>query len=84
MNAKPYPESKRMTDRQAAYIHALAAERGLRWAKPFNPMYTHKAVASALIDELKNRFSLTHGLFVRDYVRTGIFEIVNETKAGQF
>jgi hypothetical protein len=73
-----------MDERQFSYINKLAAERGLRWARPFDMANTPSAAAGAMIRELRDRFSLTHGLFVRDYIQTGIFEVVDEAKASKF
>jgi hypothetical protein len=72
---------KPMTEKQMNYIHSLAAERGLRWANPPDPAYTSTAEASFLINELLYRFSLRLGLFSRDYIQTGEFEVVDEAKA---
>ena len=73
-----------MTQKQVAYIHALARERGLRWATPYNPETTASYWASTLIDELQYRFSLHNGLFIRDYINTGIFEIVDQALAESY
>jgi len=73
-----------MTEKQMAYIRKLAAERGLRWAKPYNPETTASYWASTMINELQYRFSLKMGLFRRDYIDTGIFEIVDQTLAEKF
>jgi hypothetical protein len=75
---------KPASQKQIDYINILATERGLRWAKPVAASEIEMPHASALIRELKDRFSLTRGLFTRDYIQTGEFVVVNESKAKSF
>jgi hypothetical protein len=75
---------KPASQKQVDYINILAAERGLRWAKPLAANEMSMPAASYLIRELQNHFSLTMGLFPRDYIRTGVFVVVDEAKAKSF
>lgn len=75
---------KPASQKQIDYIHILAAERGLRWAKAKAANEISMPDASYIIRELKDRFSLTMGLFPRDYIRTGVFVVVDEAKAKSF
>ena len=69
---------KPATIKQVRYIEALARERGLRWAKPFNPELTSSAAASDYISSLLNNFSVRCGTFTREFLTTGLFEVVDQ------
>lgn len=72
--------SKSISDKQASYLLLLAAQKGVR----VKLERLNRGDASALIDDLRRFYSLTHGHFRRTWVDTGIVIPVAEMLRQEF